>query len=562
MRPILVAGGIALAWFVPVKIAQSSALEQLATLRHHRAETVTSARPEGNQDSLPQVSPGETAVLVDVQGPGRFVHIWTTAVRDFDCYRTAILRFYWDDCPVPSVEVPYGKFFGQGFGKPPEFSALPVTVSPGSGMNCWWPMPFRRRAVVTLTNEGPNPLRGVFYAFDIQSGVPMSDEEGYFHACYRQAAPSLDSSPFVILEATGTGQFVGTFVAHRSNTPSWWGEGDLFIYVDGSREPSLLYSGTEDYFGGAWGFSDSSYASLYVGHLLTGAGGADYENTSYRFHIPDVVPFSRSIRVALEMGDLGDRNDDRSSVAFWYQKDLPDGSIAYSSLPPPEQQHGTEAYLRHLAESSRWTERIAFLETCATRATDPRFRQQSMWLLGQDLIEQGTPTAGLYWLRGLAPGPLPVEPYSQRIRELLQRNQMPVTDFPWGPVRLMASSLSLREATAEYAGRVGYRMTPGLPFHLDLELHGAPPRSATVELWLCAPGGSANVVCEYRKQTAPDTPPWCACADGKLSVAGSVGWSTVALTLNQPTVDEIGAELFLRAEDALVLLGGAVLHGQ
>ncbi len=32
-------------------------------------------------------------------------------------------------------------------------NSLAVTVNPKNAMNCFWPMPFRRRAHITLTNE-------------------------------------------------------------------------------------------------------------------------------------------------------------------------------------------------------------------------------------------------------------------------------------------------------------------------------------------------------------------------------------------------------------------------
>jgi hypothetical protein len=41
--------------------------------------------------------------------------------------------------------------------------------------------------------------------------------------------------------------------------------------------------------------------------------------TVYRFHIPDPIPFRKSIRVTIEHGHANDRSDHFSSVAYWYQ---------------------------------------------------------------------------------------------------------------------------------------------------------------------------------------------------------------------------------------------------
>jgi hypothetical protein len=41
--------------------------------------------------------------------------------------------------------------------------------------------------------------------------------------------------------------------------------------------------------------------------------------TVYRFHVPDPIPFQKSIRVTIEHGHANDRSDDYSSTAYWYQ---------------------------------------------------------------------------------------------------------------------------------------------------------------------------------------------------------------------------------------------------
>ena len=49
------------------------------------------------------------------------------------------------------------------------------------------------------------------------------------------------------------GRFVGLLLNVYNPTPAWWGEGDEKIYVDGESFPSTFGTGTEDYFGYAWG---------------------------------------------------------------------------------------------------------------------------------------------------------------------------------------------------------------------------------------------------------------------------------------------------------------------
>ena len=59
---------------------------------------------------------------------------------------------YWDGEENPSVECPVGDFFGMGWQQYKPISSLAVCVNPGSAFNCYWPMPFRKKAKFTLEN--------------------------------------------------------------------------------------------------------------------------------------------------------------------------------------------------------------------------------------------------------------------------------------------------------------------------------------------------------------------------------------------------------------------------
>ena len=71
-------------------------------------------------------------------------------------WRNQILRMWWDDDPQPAVECPVGDFFACGWGEYAQVSSLAVCVNPGRAFNCYWEMPFQRRARITLTNESPD----------------------------------------------------------------------------------------------------------------------------------------------------------------------------------------------------------------------------------------------------------------------------------------------------------------------------------------------------------------------------------------------------------------------
>ena len=114
--------------------------------------------------------------------PGCFRQMWITS--DLPQFRALVLRMYWDGEETPSVEAPLGDFFALGHDAAPHTVSLPAGHggAPARGFNSYWPMPFRRRARMTLTNEGPLDARIVAYAITLPRCGPVPDDAAYFHA--------------------------------------------------------------------------------------------------------------------------------------------------------------------------------------------------------------------------------------------------------------------------------------------------------------------------------------------------------------------------------------------
>lgn len=70
---------------------------------------------------------------------------------------------YRDNAPQPAIEAPLGDFFAAGFGMRREISSIPVQMESGDGYNCYWPMPFHKRALITITNESQKNSRSFYY---------------------------------------------------------------------------------------------------------------------------------------------------------------------------------------------------------------------------------------------------------------------------------------------------------------------------------------------------------------------------------------------------------------
>jgi hypothetical protein len=308
------------------------------------------ANPKGdleeksNSDNF-KVQPGQTHVLLDAKGPGLITHIWLTflgpeaqdwAKQGSANHQEMLLRIYWDGNPRPGVEAPIGDFFANCFGKRSEVLSLPVIVEDADSYNCFWQMPFRKSAKIEILNESEKPISLLYYNIDWVRKKHVPKSAPYFYAQYRQEYPVKQGHDYVLLETQGKGHYVGTVLAVRTRSPAWFGEGDEKIYLDGEQHASIWGTGTEDYFLSAWGLKKTS--TPYFGVPYFDEWGIVGGKTSaYRWHINDPIVFERGIKVTFEhfgwispdenprhkSTSWNERQDDYSSVAFWYQTGTP-----------------------------------------------------------------------------------------------------------------------------------------------------------------------------------------------------------------------------------------------
>ena len=286
------------------------------------------------------LEPGTTNTLANIEGPGTIQHIWITVAPKL--YRDGIIRFYWDDEETPSVEVPLGDFFANGHGLRYNVNSLPITVNPSGGFNSYWPMPFRKRARITIENQHMEAVSGFFYQITYELD-DVSEDAGYFHAQWRRSVTPAEAPDHVILdEVSGQGHYVGTSMSWTQLANGWWGEGEIKFFIDGDGEyPTICGTGTEDYFGGAWGFGDT-FSTPFLGYpLWRREEGEVPKHGLYRWHIMDPIRFESELRVTMQaLGWLPNHKfrpleDDICSVAYWYQSE-PHGP--YSMMLPVEKR--------------------------------------------------------------------------------------------------------------------------------------------------------------------------------------------------------------------------------
>ena len=186
-------------------------LEKLKDFQTMRASSSDPNWRSGNSDSRP-IEPGGTLTLATLEGPGQIVHIWFTIAHDAPFYSELLtLRMYWDDETHPSVECPIGDFFGIGHGVDKPFTSLPIRVSSdGRGRNCYWPMPFRKKARITVTNESDKRCGALYFYIDWQKHRALARDTAYFHAMYRQEYPCVMGRNYLLADIQGRGHYVGT----------------------------------------------------------------------------------------------------------------------------------------------------------------------------------------------------------------------------------------------------------------------------------------------------------------------------------------------------------------
>jgi hypothetical protein len=107
--------------------------------------------------ALEWVRAGESCTLLDVRGSGLITRIWLTVDDSTPAMLRALrLDIYWDAAERPAVSAPWAISLAW-LGAPRRLRERPVLGPRGTQLNCFVPMPFRRRARIVLTNEWTVP---------------------------------------------------------------------------------------------------------------------------------------------------------------------------------------------------------------------------------------------------------------------------------------------------------------------------------------------------------------------------------------------------------------------
>jgi hypothetical protein len=250
------------------------------------------------------IKAGASRVLAEAKGTsGTVRRIWMTFPdRSPQMLRSLKIEMYWDGATKPAVSAPIGDFFGIGLGRRTPFESAFFSDPEGKSFNSVIPMPFKTGMRIVMVNESKDDLGELFYDVDYTLGDKHPANMLYFHAHWRRENPTAIQKDYEILpKITGKGRYLGTNIGVIVNSKeyfnTWWGEGEVKMYIDGdSQFPTIAGTGTEDYIGTAWG--QGKFAHLYQGSPVADEGALRW--CFYRYHVVDPIYFYRDIRITMQ----------------------------------------------------------------------------------------------------------------------------------------------------------------------------------------------------------------------------------------------------------------------
>jgi hypothetical protein len=318
-----------------------AALKKVDTYFRERRGMDPAPRRKG-QTTLSQTvaaAPGKTAEVARLKGPRAIVGL--RARLDFADredqmagLRHLVLRIVWDGAEEPAVWCPLGDFFGTAPGEN-HYKSLPLGMTEDGYYSLWY-MPFAESAVVELVNDGEASREVQFEITHAPLGRPF-EGLGHFHAKWHRDVFPLpeDRWPdWTLLKTQGRGRFCGVMLHVWNARGGWWGEGDEKFFVDGEDYPSTFGTGSEDYFGYAWG-NPSLFDRPYHGQTMTENNRG--HQSLYRWQIADNVPFQSSFEGCIEKYFRNQRGTLYACSVYWYL--APGGTDPFGPVPADE-RHG------------------------------------------------------------------------------------------------------------------------------------------------------------------------------------------------------------------------------
>jgi hypothetical protein len=296
------------------------------------AELLTSPRVDTEAKSA-TLAPGAELALDPGPGPAAIeslqVHLDPKDAPQ--ALRTLVLSGAFDG--EEALWCPVGDFFGCG----PRLRAVHDrfrSVEEDGTLSAWWVMPYQTSARLALRNLGATPLTVTFAAG--HKPWPWDERSLHFHATWHGelGLKTRPMSDFNYLEAHGRGVYCGDTLTVYTPEAAWYGEGDERIYREGERVASHIGTGTEDYYGYAWGMANFFSSPWLAMPRRDGKDRGDWRGytTTSRLRALDAIPFHDALKVDMEIWNWADTAVDYAAAAFWYARP----GVKHNRQPQPD----------------------------------------------------------------------------------------------------------------------------------------------------------------------------------------------------------------------------------
>lgn len=239
--------------------------------------------------------------------------------------RSTILSIEFDG--EKTIWCPVGDFFGTGY-QIRNINTWYTRVDTTGLMHALWLMPFKQEATVSIKNIGSQQVK---INGDIALRKWTWDKTSMHFGCSwhqftnlftREGLTNNDNGNYFdinFVELNGQGVYVGDALTLFNTAYNWWGEGDEKIYIDSDTFPSHFGTGTEDYYGYAWGGDSKAYSNHpYLAQPdATGNAKPGYVVNS-RYRGLDALPFNEKLKLDMELWHWQATSINYAPVSFYY----------------------------------------------------------------------------------------------------------------------------------------------------------------------------------------------------------------------------------------------------
>jgi hypothetical protein len=302
------------------------ALEKAKPMLEKAKENLMNSRPQPVEEKAfeKELLPGDS-LTIDFERNNRAVNLISVDIQGTDSLqylRSTVLSASFDG--IQTVWVPIGEFFGTGYRMYKHKTWMNETLGDGK-MESRWIMPFQKNYLLKIINYGIGKVK-------VNGKVSLTSYEWkpnsmYFGAAWHEyfhiISKDEQGQDLNFVDIKGKGVYAGDQITVFNTSYEWWGEGDEKIFVDGETFPSCFGTGTEDYYGYAFGrpnpFSHP-FISQPVGDGNEGNSSNGGLTVNMRHRSLDAIPFKQSINANMELWHWAAAPLNYAITTYWYVK--------------------------------------------------------------------------------------------------------------------------------------------------------------------------------------------------------------------------------------------------